>query len=402
MKKFSIHLFLTLLFSNFSNLAQEEYAVPYLRMTLSPSQSAMALTGASLPTDDPYGFLYNPAQLGFTSKTNNLTFVFYPSKISWINKGLFNADGTALNLGHNFKNTIGIPLSAGFGFSRRKVDYNLEDFHLYDKFDSYSIGAGFDYYINFYAGITFKSITSEIGYVTGEGPYSFKWKGNAIDYGFMLNVPVLKLIDSKFSLNLIKYMSDKPYLNISLGMSTSNIGDNVYYIDKNSSISLPRIVRSGYGISTGLDLFFNSGPLNVIDIAFTVDAEDFLVKEYDWWSEPVEYQNGFGDIDFGKNILQVKGDDKVISRAGFQISLIETLVLRRGHFSSTAYRGKTNGFELRSKGLFKLLSAYSGNEVINYIAEHFDLRYYSAYYFAVEETETSIDGLAIVFSGLSL
>lgn len=64
--------------------AQGEAAVPFLLLNPSPSLSAMGATGSALPTNDPFGFLWNPAQLGYTSQTNNLTFIFYPTPVDWI------------------------------------------------------------------------------------------------------------------------------------------------------------------------------------------------------------------------------------------------------------------------------------------------------------------------------
>ena len=61
-----------------ANFAQGEAAVQFLLVNPSPSLSAMGATGAALPTEDPFGFLWNPAQLGYTSQTNNLSYIFYP------------------------------------------------------------------------------------------------------------------------------------------------------------------------------------------------------------------------------------------------------------------------------------------------------------------------------------
>ena len=80
--------FLTILFLfnlfQVTSFAQGEATVPFLLLNPSPSLSAMGTTGTALPTEDPFGFLWNPAQLGYTSQTNNLSFIFYPSKLEWI------------------------------------------------------------------------------------------------------------------------------------------------------------------------------------------------------------------------------------------------------------------------------------------------------------------------------
>ena len=70
MKKILLFLFL-ILSSTVTLLSQGETAIPILQYPVSPLLYGMGATGTSLPTDDPFGFLYNPAQLGYTSQENN-------------------------------------------------------------------------------------------------------------------------------------------------------------------------------------------------------------------------------------------------------------------------------------------------------------------------------------------
>jgi hypothetical protein len=393
------------------SLSQGEAAIPFLVFPASPIQTAMGSTGTSLPTDDPYGFLLNPAQLGYTSQSNNLSFIFYPSSVDWLGSPTLSINGIALNLGYNFKNTFGIPISVGIGFANPEINYGefmrtgegdptpIGTFEAKDYYYAYSLGAGIDYYVQLYAGITYKSITSILSdQPVGEEQGSGKAEASAIDYGFLLNVPIIRLIDENLSFDLTQNIPAMPFLNLSFGYSKSNIGDEVSYIDFAQADPLPRMVRLGYGISTGMDLQFEKTEINVLDISFTVDAEDILIDRET--SGSFDYQSGLGDIDFGKNVIQIKGDDKVVSHAGLQISLLETLVIRNGHFSGRGFdERKTNGLEIRAKGLLKLLDKFSGDPTVKFISDHFDLRYYNTTYFADHFLETNITGLALVMNG---
>ena len=78
-----ISLFSILLFTD-KSFSQGEAAVPFLLLQPSPSLGAMGQTGTAFPTEDPFGFLWNPAQLGYTSQNNNFSFIFYPSKYEWM------------------------------------------------------------------------------------------------------------------------------------------------------------------------------------------------------------------------------------------------------------------------------------------------------------------------------
>ena len=78
-------ILISILFLGISSLtfAQDGTALPFLQYPVSPSLNGMGATGTSLPTDDPFGFLYNPAQLGFTGRESNLSFSIYPSSVDF-------------------------------------------------------------------------------------------------------------------------------------------------------------------------------------------------------------------------------------------------------------------------------------------------------------------------------
>lgn len=382
---------------NSVTLAQGEAAIPFLVLPLSPSLNAMGATGSSIPTDDPYGFLFNPAQLGHTSQKTNLSFIFYPSKVNWLGLDQLKLSGVALNLGYNFKNLVGIPLSIGFGFSNPEL--NFEEFRsgAKDYYNAYSFGIGIDYFVQLNAGVTYKDITSILGdQLIGITNSSAKADVSTIDYGFLLNIPVIKLIDDKLFFNIIDDIPIKPYFNFSTGYSQSNIGDEVYYIDPAQADPLPRTTRLGYGISLGLDFLVDKTPFSFIKFDFSVDAEDILV-ERDMLG--FEYQNGFGDIDIGWNIFQIRGDEKVIAHSGYRIYLLETLGIINGKFSGRGFGlSTTSGIEIRATGLLKMLSKYSSNKVVEFIANHFDLRYYSTTY-SPNRFDIEMDGIALIFRG---
>ena len=78
-----------------------------------------------------------------------------------------------------------------------------------DYYLAYSLGAGIDYGVQFNAGITYKDITSDLGRAEANT--------DVIDFGFLLNVPVIKLVDDSFSFNIIESVPAIPFFNISFG-----------------------------------------------------------------------------------------------------------------------------------------------------------------------------------------
>ncbi len=403
----SLIVFITIL--NSVTFAQGEAAIPFLQ----PSLNAMGATGTSIPTNDPYGFLFNPAQLGLTSQATNLSFIFYPSNVNWFGIDQLKLTGIAFNLGYNFKNLVGFPVSIGFGFSNPELSYGefivtgeqdpfqLGTFEPKDYYNAYSLGIGIDYFVQFSAGVTYKDVTSILSnQAIGSEIDIVKAEVSTIDYGFLLNLPLIKLIDDRLTLNLIDDIPLKPHFNFSTGYSVSNIGDEVYYIDPAQADPLPRTARLGYGISLGLDFLIDKTPFSFIKFDFSVDAEDILV-ERDMLG--LEYQNGFGDIDVGTNIFQIRGSDKVIAHSGYRIYLLETLGIINGKFSGRGFDlSTTSGIEIRAAGLLKMLSKYSSNNVVEFIVNHFDLRYYNTTYSPNRFDIEMMDGIALVVSGFEL
>ena len=393
---------------SFKTFAQGEAAVPFLLLQPSPSLSAMGQTGTAMPTEDPFGFLWNPAQLGYTSQTNNFSFIFYPSKLEWLPQ--LNLDlelkGIAFNVGYNFEDLIGIPIGFGFGYSNPEFDFG--ELGGNDSYNAYSFGLGIDYYVQLNLGYTVKDITSIIpnnpeGYPLGE----LKAETTVNDFGILLNVPIIKLINENLILPIDGSLNGKPKFNFSLGYSKSNIGDKISYVDEWQADPLPRMDRLGYGIRTGFDLITDDLKINAFNLSFTVEADDILVGREavvtngDTTMTSV-YQSTLSDLKFWKNIVLIEGDEKIVSHAGTKLEFVETVSLLFGHFSGRGFdQRKTNGYELRAKGLLKLCALWAKDPITDFLRDHIDIRYYSTDYFNYHPLETKMTGLAFYFHNLN-
>jgi hypothetical protein len=399
-------LIFVILFSKI-NLAQGEAAVPFLLLQPSPSLSAMGQVGASLPTQDPFGFIWNPAQLGYNSLNNNLSFIFYPTPVDWVPS--WNADielnALAFNVGYNFKNIIGFPISFGFGYSNVNLNYGtfiitdpsgpnpVGTFQPEDYYNAYSFGLGVDYYVQLSVGYTIKNVKSDL---TNE----ISAETTVNDFGILINTPVIKLIDENLLWQIDGSLKSKPTFDFSLGYSKSNIGDEIIYIDAAQADPLPRIDRTGYGISTGLDLISDNFSINAFNLSFTVEADDILVTRNstgNW-----EYESTLSDLQFWKNIVEIEGSQEIVSHAGTKLEFVESVSLYFGHFSGRGYDSeKTNGYELRAKGLFKLSALWAKDSFTDFLRDHIDIIYYNTNYFEYDRLETKMTGLALYIHNLN-
>lgn len=402
-----------LLYNTFT-LAQGEAAVPFLLLQPSLSLSAMGQTGTALPNDDPFGFLWNPAQLGHSSQNNNLSYIFYPTKLKWIPK--FNLDlelkSSAFNVGYNFKDLIGFPISFGFGYSKVNFSYGkfvitgpgspdpIGTYEPRDFYHAYSLGLGIDYLVQLSIGYTVKDVTSFLAdFSPSPDSGEVKAETTVKDFGILLNVPVLKLIDDKMNIVLSEKLTAYPTFNFSLGYSKSNIGDSINYSGLIQSDPLPRIERIGYGISAGFDLAADNLRFNAFNLSFTVEADDILISRSGMPSGHWEYQD---DLDIWENVILIKGNNKIVSHAGTKLDFAETFSYSFGHFSGRGFDSrKTNGYELKLKGLLKAVAYWVNHPVTDFLRDHFDVRYYNTNFFADHELETKMTGLSLYVHNLN-
>ena len=389
-----------------NNFAQGEADVPFLLLQPSPSLAAMGQTGTALPTNDPFGFIWNPAQLGYSSRTTNLSYIFYPSKIDWLGGIIPGVEfkAMAFNAGYNLKDVINFPLNVGFGYSRNEFNHRgfFQSDGSKDYYDAYSLGFGIDYFVQFNAGFTVKNITSKlVDYIYGEEQTSAEARRTVTDFGLLINVPVIKLIEPGLHIGSDANNRLIPFFNFSTGYSKSNIGDKIYYVYPAQAGPLPRTDRLGYGINTGLDYKSGDFLINYFTLSFTAEADDILVS---WDNSTVQwsYQSTFSDLRLWKNLINIEGDENIVSHTGVKLDLFETISLSAGHFSGRGYWDvrKTNGYELRTKGLFKLYARWAKDPITDFLRDHIDIVYYYTAFFAGHPFETKMSGLAFYFSNI--
>lgn len=404
--KFYLLIIVLCIFSNRIK-AQSESAISSLYFNPSPELTGLGWNGVSFPNDDAFGFYYNPAMLGYFSQNKNAA-VQYAPETDWLNIGDMKINSFALSLGYNFKDLLnGLNLSAGFGFIKNKFDLSEIMRGNADSYNDFGFGISLDYFVNLCVGISYKKINSTIKYFWESSQYEAN--ASAIDYGFLLKVPVIKLIDKNLEWELSEKVSLKPVFSYALGYSRSNIGDEVYYIDRSQSDPLPLTARLGHTLTFGFNLKTNNAFFKLLTYNLILEADDILIERqniFDPASNSIStfsYQGMLGDIKFGKHLIQLKGDDKVIVHKGHKINFGETIAILRGLFFGRAYsRGiETGGIIISSKGITKLFSSLSNSSLLNYLAKHFELKYINASIFRKENFETTMSGIELTFSNFS-
>lgn len=400
--KHYLNLLLFILLTFNRTIAQGEAAIPFLYLSPSPQSNGLGWTGVSIPNNDAFGFYYNPAMIGYFGQSNNLSVQMYPANVDWV-FDFITVNSYGLSFGYNFKNELnGLNLSAGAGFIKNRINFGSftspsGSFESYDTYNAYAFGAAINYYVTFSTGITFKNIYSKMG-ISPEGQ-EVSIDPNAIDYGFLLILPVTDLFDN--SIKLSNYSNLIPEFNYSLGYSRLNIGDEVFYIDPAQADPLPRTVRIGHTINLGMEYQSDDIAIDLIDYNLILEADDILITRNK--NNNISYGSMFGGISLGKHLIQLKGNENVVVHKGHAINLLETVTILKGSFAGRGYsRGvKTDGLIISSSGLFKWLSSMTENSALQFIANHIELKYINSTIFDGEPIETDFSGLSVSFFNYS-
>ncbi len=407
-----LFVFMLLFLSGYS-FGQGEAAVPFLGFQQSPLFIGAGQIGTAIPSNDAIGFYFNPAQLGYFSIENNFAVSFLPNKTYWFNSRSPNLsyNNYSFAAGYNFgKDNGSLPLSVGIGYIHNRFDFgrysatysgnpgSVGTFESYDSFDGISIGASYKYYLIFNLGISAKFFNSVLGYIQPPEPGfgNGSANGTAFDFGAMVITPVSELLFKDAGVKFGKDLLFKPVFNFTLGYSFTNLGKEIYYIDPAQSDPIPRTTRLGYSFDFGVKLSVGRNTIKAINYSFTAEAEDLLIKNLN--NGNVEYKGMLGDIKFGDNLIDLKGDNNVVVHKGHIAGFFETFILISGRYYGAGYQNiKTGGYGLSTEGIEKLLSMTINDPVINYISDHFVVEFYNTNCFEKTSIATNFKGLSVYY-----
>lgn len=363
-------------------------------MSFSTSGEANGMGGimSSTPSSSPSAIIFNPAQLGFLSRTYFLSAEFYTMNPHW-NNGFGRSDqllsSYTIMSGHRFTQ-----LSIGFSYSRISLDMGeitLIDrsnsnepkiFQIYDVADNFSIGLGFQYGIlQWGIGLTIKQITSHLPGISTSGQLTgFVARPIGADLGLLFNIPIADLFIDKENPSAKPIV---PFTDLSIGYAINNFGENVYYADAAQSDPLPRTARLGWSAEVGYRYRSEHATITLGSIMIAREAEEYLFARHP--NGHVYYKNlPTGNMNISRSLLEGKYYDYVTIRKGFALSFLETITIRSGsfHYSGINAYG-TNGITVSTNGIFKFLSFFSQDNqssIMDFIFNRFEIRYNQSHY----------------------
>lgn len=381
-------------------LAQNPGSARALFLLIQPSvrESGMATASASSQGVDVLAPAFNPARLGMMSLKHFVSTEFYPKRMPWLPALADDIHYEAKSFLFGYRLNQKSPIALGIGYTRVHIDLGeravggeegsgvLEKFHSCEGAHVFTIGAGFDHLVQVGVGANIKYIESNlasvVSYASQLKPASART--TALDVGINANLPIIEAIAKWRNTSVEIRPGIRPLLTIATGYSQSNIGGKIRYIDADRADPLPRTARIGIGISAGLEVLDNESTWRVVSFEGLHEAEQLLVR--DGAGEDVGYARFLGDINLWKNVILGKSGPLVITKRGWELSILEIFSIRNGRHEDPL--GKlyydTEGMGVSLSGVLKLMRllvpVLKDNRTFGFGAKHLDIQFNTSSY----------------------
>jgi len=378
-----------------SALAQGEAAVPFLLFSPSPEANGMGGTAIALRRFDPTSSVFSPAQTGLSALTTNVRLGFYPvttTTLPSFNLTDMEYSAWAASAGVLLNDFVDLPVRIGVGLAYHRVNFDLGTFQVtsssgpevigqfesYENASGFVVGVGIEYLLRFGFGYTFRSVESHLTPIgTEQEMVAGTASENANDYSFLLEAPLVLIIEEITGGDAALWGGPHPFLDLSAGVGWNNIGDKIIYVDPAQADPFPRTARAGIAVQGGFRLEQAPG-WELLSAAWSREAEDILVVRYQdgTWA----YQSGLGDIQFGTNVVRGTPTENVGLRSGWQIHAAEVFTYRQGSIEGQRPY-ETWGYTIQLAGILKGVSLIAGSETpdwVLFMRDHVDVQYHRA------------------------
>jgi hypothetical protein len=365
-----ITVIVIVLFSGIS-FGQGKVGVIFDFLTQNNSARCIALGGCSVNLINGESAMFNPGAMGLYYLGRNFSISFPSSTKVWpdiaddilLKSFGFGGGVTFRQLFPSLKGRF--DASVSFSYSRLKfgfgkiyiTDYlgNLAGYVDPENICNYfTVGAGFNYYLNVGIGLTFKDLEHNTNPHDNVSLYFTNQDGTAIDYGVLLEIPIMEFIPHKIDIESSGKYKLHFDLTPSFAYTKMNIGDEIA-VDELSGIQyydIPKTARTGF----------------LLRWSANVNEAEFLSLLYVTECE--------------KDLIRTNKDDLV--RYGFEFGMFGLIDIRWGEEDDkNEYFGdptKTKGFGIKLSGLLKWLTIFNvgSKGFVDYLIKNFDMTYDNA------------------------
>ncbi len=341
----TISCFIFFLFISFQALAQPGIFDQFLISVPSSAEAAgMGGAGVTGNFSGISAFYYNPA---FSAGEFGKITAGYQRTNYFLDRGPysdpdnlpmpgFNSFNLSMDIGTKI---INFPLVVGLSYINSEVSHPLfinherlrEDLPKGENYSGFNISLKTRLFVTIALGATFKDYAIAPTHYSSEGYYGEEENHKMTDYGINITVPIEEY----------NHISGRTKFNnsfdLSLGYSLCNESNDILFYRYYHNLRTPKVARLGYSIMASSNLEYKKMSINLLDIQYSVNAEDILYNYYygRGFESYYESQELLGDIKFYENLLLGKGDTDVIIRKGFRLKAAETITLMTGVIMAT-------------------------------------------------------------------
>ena len=336
--------------------ATPESRAAVLFLLISPSSRVNGMGEAGVALADEPGGYYNPAAPALVARHHLFAATFYRDPLPWLPTLADDLEYSysAFQLGwnsrawsrrfHSVAPTVSRPFSFSVALSLYRTELDLgtqvrtdeRGNASFDKADNYVFSVGAHYLLDLGFGFTVKKITSSLGdQGAGIERGLGEAKATAYDIGLLARLPLVDLADHATGRELTIASALRPVIDLSTGIAWNNRGDDLVYIDASQPDPLPSNRAAGWAGTLGLQWQVDKWRLDLVKLTFTAET----------YTPQIDGTDNAGAAD---------------NRRGYEISLAETLDIRRGKFDDDdgEFHLDTEGLTLKSDGLFKYIFAH--------------------------------------------
>ena len=298
--------------------------------TVSAQSLGMVGVGTAFISDNATATIANPAQLGMFSLGSRLNAA--TDLTGFLNFSAVNAGTSLSRIGVKppFQTSVGIGYS---NISFTYLPYSGGPLIVTKKtgtFNGVSAALGLDYFIRIGLGYTLKWID----YMPF---YGFQFKRTAEDFGTLLQIPIMSIVDHEKKRTFRETSGMGPRLDFNIGYDLRDYGSY------NSNETLLTEASLGWSVEAGLrsevaghnwEWFSVSWSMQAGASPFHTDSTVAAISGTDTtWNYLEWYQKGLGHFGIWRNLAVGGASQSVAISKGGEIGLGEFLYIRTGEFN---------------------------------------------------------------------
>ena len=317
-------------------VAVQRADAPSLLISPSPAANAMGQSYGTLWASDPMGGVFNPAAVALFAQKNISGSSFYLRNAQWpiIYGSKWPYSAWAVAVGRDVFKTSKFPLRLGVGYYGYYHRVNpgggagyTDPIEFAERANGLTFSMALDLAVRVSFGYTLRYFESQAGLF--EAGSSFSSHAFTHDFGLIIQAPLCESI-IKIKNSFLMNSNIHPFLTPGFHISQRNIGPKLRYKDAARRDPLPRQLYTGLAFRAGVHYHRDTFQCDILHFNWAREVDDILVQRTA--DGRTRYLHFSPNINFWKNVIIGKSNDRIAMHQGYEIGLADVVFLRRGRY----------------------------------------------------------------------